>query len=471
MGLFSSNANTRSIAFGTTGEIRVTGNNATIWSTSLSASISYTGTSKVVATYAGAVGTRTLQVAEAGGSAANALNIFINGGTDTVNISAGAINNLDYTGFSGTMGTGTILMYGNLTLGAGSTALATASSLSFLSTSGTQLINSNGVVLDRPISFGTGAVGGTFSLQSNLTTGFTRTVTFNCGSLVLNNNTLTTGIFSAANSNVRSIAFENTGKINVIANNATVFALSPATNFSYTGNSYVELSYAGAAGTRSFTSGTSNESQALNFYVSAGTDTVNTSGVQRSLDLTGFSGTLGNIPRTVFGGLTISATTTVAAGTNTTTFAATSGTQQITTNGKTLDFPLTFDGIGGTFAFQDALTQGSTRNFTITNGTVQLKNGVTSTVGNFVTSGTNQKFLQSTTPGSQATISQASGTVTASYLTISDSFATGGADWEAFYANNNVDAGNNSNWDFGATPILGTEYTYTLRSFTQPRRF
>ena len=64
------------------------------------------------------------------------------------------------------------------------------------------------------------------------------------------------------------------------------------------------------------------------------------------------------------------------------------GYQQITTAGLALDFFLIFNGVGSTFAFQDALTQGSTRAFTIINGTVKLKDGVTSTVGSFVTSGT-----------------------------------------------------------------------------------
>ncbi len=121
---------------------------------------------------------------------------------------------------------------------------------------------------------------------------------------------------------------------------------------------------------------------------------------------------------------------------------------------------MTFDGVGGTFAFQDALTQGSTRAFTITNGTVQLKNGVTSTVGAFATSGANQKFLESTLAGSQATLSQASGTVNATFLTIKDINATGGATWNAFTSNNNVDAGNNTGWDFFTQ--LG-KYIYTRR--------
>jgi hypothetical protein len=164
---------------------------------------------------------------------------------------------------------------------------------------------------------------------------------------------------------------------------------------------------------------------------------------------------------------------TCVAGTGTTTFSATSGTQQVTTNGNaTIDFPITFNGIGGTFAFQDALTQGSTRAFTITNGTVQLKNGVTSTVGSFATSGTSQKFLQSTTPGSQATLSQASGTVNASYLTIRDINAVGGATWNALLSNNNFNGGNNNGWDFGVTPITFIELNgVKLRSFTEHGRF
>ena len=163
---------------------------------------------------------------------------------------------------------------------------------------------------------------------------------------------------------------------------------------------------------------------------------------------------------------------TLTAGANATTFASTATGNTITSAGKTQDYPIVFDGIGGAWACQDALTQGSTRAFTITNGTVQLKDGATSTVGAFTTSGTNQKFLQSTLAGTQATISQASGTVNASYLTIQDINATGGATWNALFLNNNVDDGNNDGWDFGAVPITFTELNgFKLRSFTQPRRF
>ena len=145
-------------------------------------------------------------------------------------------------------------------------------------------------------------------------------------------------------------------------------------------------------------------------------------------------------------------------------------TQNITTAGITFDFPIIFNSVGGTIAFQDALTQGSTRAFTITNGTVQLKHGVTSTVGAFATSGTTQKFLQSTLAGTQATLSQASGTVNASYLTIQDINATGGATWNSLTTNNNVDDGNNDGWDFGAVfpAVLNVVFNSVFKTIFRP---
>jgi hypothetical protein len=142
----------------------------------------------------------------------------------------------------------------------------------------------------------------------------------------------------------------------------------------------------------------------------------------------------------------------------------------ILTNLKTIDNPIIFDGIGGSWLFFDALTLGSTRSLTFINGTIRLFAGTTNTVGSFATSGTNAKYLLSTTLGTAATISAASGTNTVSYLTIQDSYATGGATWDAL-AITNVDAGNNTGWLFSTTPSIGNEITMRLRSFTQPRRF
>lgn len=246
----------------------------------------------------------------------------------------------------------------------------------------------------------------------------------------------------------------------------------------YLGAPVVDLTYAGSTGTRTITPGAATVTNPPQFNITAGSDIVSltSGGTGRfgTVNFTGFSGTLttGTLSTTTFfGGFIVSSGMTLTAANGVLSFASTSGTQQITTAGKTFDFPLTFNGIGGTWEFQDALTQGSTRAFTITNGTVKLKNGVTSTVGAFTASGTNQKFLQSTTAGSQATLSQASGTVNASYLTIQDINATGGATWNALYENQNVDDGGNTGWNFGGSPQTVSEVTYTLRSFTTPRRF
>jgi hypothetical protein len=82
--------------------------------------------------------------------------------------------------------------------------------------------------------------------------------------------------------------------------------------------------------------------------------------------------------------------------------------------------------------------------------------GNTAAATSEATSGTNQKYLQSSTSGTQATISAASGTNSVSYLTIQDSYAAGGATWLATFASNNVYGGNNTNW------LFGTAYASTI---------
>jgi len=240
-------------------------------------------------------------------------------------------------------------------------------------------------------------------------------------------------------------------KIILVRNGGNVFI--GGTGYSVSGTPLIESNYAGSTGTRTFNMGATTEANSVSVNITAGSDLVaiSSGSAVKNLNFTGFSGQLSNVVgRTYYGNLIYSATMTLASGTSAQTFASTSGTQQITTNARTLDFPLTFNGVSGNFAFQDALTQGSTRAFTITNGTVQLKSGVTSTVGSLTTSSTNQKFLQSTLAGTQATLSQATGIVSVGYLTIKDINASGGATFNAYTVNSNVNAGNNLGWDFFA---------------------
>jgi hypothetical protein len=471
----SNNANARTIAFGSSGKIIVTGNAATVFDITNGVNLSVTGTSDVELNYAGSTGTRTIQPGAT--SLANSLNYKISAGTDTVtlaNNSGSYALAIDFTGFAGTLTALPRNIGGNLTISSGLTASLPGNTNNFIATTATTIDSAN-KTLDMILTFN--GVGGSWQLLNNLTIPSNRTTTLTNGTLDLSsgNRTLSTGVFSSTNTNVRSIAW-GTGNITLTANNATIWTTATNTNLTFTGTPTVNCTYSGAANGRTITPGALGEARAINFNISAGSDGFALSGGGASygnMNFTGFSGifTVGS-NSLIFGNFTVSAGMSLAATTTGLLFSKTSGTQQITTASKTFDFPLTFNGIGGTFAFQDALTQGSTRAFTLTNGTVQLKNGVTSTVGAFATSGTNQKFLQSTTPGSQATLSQASGTVNASYLTIKDINATGGATWNALWSNNNVDLGNNNGWFFGDQPIVNAvEYTYKIRSFTQPRRF
>ena len=368
---------------------------------------------------------------------------------------------------------------GSLIIPASNFVTSGTNTMTFTSTVAGNTITTNGVLLTNSFAFD--GVGGEWTLQDACTT--SRDFTLTNGTFNLNNYTFTARRLTSRNSNIRAMNF-GTGKFVASSNNLFVLDARNATNLTLSGSKDVEFSYSGAVGTRTIypqnyvETPTFNPNGLFNIKVISGTDIVLLNGATATsssidnLDFTGFAGTLTNRPMDIYGDATFSAGMTPSAGTYEYKFAATSGTSQITTNGKTLDFPLSFDGIGGTFEFQDALTQGATKAFTITNGTVKLKAGATSTVGAFATSGSNQKTLQSTLAGSQATLSQASGTVSVSYLTIQDINATGGATWDSLWSNNNVDAGNNTGWVFGDPPItLATEYTYALRSFTQPRRF
>ena len=455
-GTFSStNSNTRVLAFGT-GKMVLTGTNATVYNAGTGTGLTMTGTRTIELTGVGVGGeTRTLggSTTAGGGVAANAANFYIKAGADIISLGTASrvYGTLDFTGFSGsTLANISPQIYGDLVLSTGMTVNSGTNTWTFAATT-SQTITSNGKTIDNPITFD--GIGGTWSMQDALTIGSTRTVTLNNGTLNLNGYTLTTGIFNSSSSNTRALAF-GTGKIVLTGTDANVWSNATGTGFTYTGTSRIEAFGPSTTGTRQIlpsTVATSTEATALSFYITGGSDTVSFTGTNRrvdNIDFTGFSGTFTNSQQTVHGSYTISTGMTVGAGTEVTTFASTSGTETITINGKTLDFPITFNGIGGTWAFADALTQGAGKAFTLTDGTVQLKSSATSTVGTFATSGTNQKFLQSTTSGTQATLSQASGTVDVSYLTIQDSAATGGATWISYLANSNVDAGNNTGWTF-----------------------
>ena len=438
-----------------------------------------TGTPQIICTNSSAT-SRTISPAAV--TEANSISFRITAGTGTLSLTAGGYRDLDFTdgtnptGYAGALGNTTITIYGNFKASTGMTRSAGATTYTFAATSGTKTINTAGVTFDNAFTFN--GVGGTWQLQDALTSGSTRTCTLTAGTLDLNGYTLTTGIFSSSNSNTRVLAF-GTGNITLTGVNTTIFNTTTVTGMTITGTPVVNCTATTGTSvqTRIFISGPHGESQAISVNINPGTSAVDifrlatNSGAFKDVTFSStFTGTLQISNSVIIYGNFDSGGTTAYTGPTVITFAATSGTKTIKISGLTIDSPVTFNGIGGTWAMQDALTLGATRALTMTNGTLQLKAGTTNTVGSFVTTGTTLKYLQSTIPGTQATISDASGTDTVTYLSIKDSNATGGAAWDANDATN-VDAGNNTGWFFAPTPSVSNEIEIRLRSFTQPRRF
>jgi hypothetical protein len=483
-GLFSSsNTNTRVLNFGT-GNITLTGVNATIFNTTTVTGMTITGTPVVncTATTGTSVQTRTF-IAGAHGES-QSISVNINPGTSAVDIfrlatNSGAFKDVTFSStFTGTLQiSNSVIIYGNFDSG-GATAHIGPTAITFAATSGTKTIKTSGLVFDCPFTFN--GVGGTWQLQDALTSGATRTCTLTNGTLDLNGYTLTIGIFSSSNSNTRVLAFGSSGYISLTSASTTadvtIFTTSDSTNFIVSGlDPYIDVDGAPTSFVRSITPGTTSlggsASNAISFYINAGSDTISFGTDNRVINDLVFGTNVtvaANAALQIYGSYSNGNYATITGGTNAWTFRATSLKSINSATAVPINNPVNFDGIGGIWQIVSSpVVNGAV---TLTNGTLEIQNTTTLTVGSFATSGTNPKFLKSTSPGSQATLSDASGTNTVSYLTIQDSNATGGAVFDAL-AITNVDAGNNTGWLFSTTPSIGNEITMRLRSFTQPRRF
>ena len=295
------------------------------------------------------------------------------------------------TGFTFATSTLFPVIFGNVTFFSNLTFSGTGT-VNFQGTT-TQTITSAGVSWTQPIIIDT--FGSTFKLGDAFTNTSTSAFNFRLGTLDLNNQTLTCVAFTSSNTNTRSISF-GTGQIDITGNNASVLSMATVTNFTYTGTPTVNFTYSGSTGTRTITGGNtgSTESNALSLNISAGSDTILMSNATqvKNLSFAGFTGTLNNNSRTIYGNLTIPSGMTLNAGTAATTFAATSGTQLLTTNGKTIDFPITVNGVGGTTRLEDNLLIGSTRTLTLTNGTLNA-NDKNVTCGSFNSNNANTRVL------------------------------------------------------------------------------
>jgi hypothetical protein len=281
-----------------------------------------------------------------------------------------------------------VIRHGSYILGSGITV--TGTSTQTFSGRGTMDFTSAGKTILFAVIIN--APGGTFRLLD--ATSYSNFSPFGLtqGTLDLNDFTLTASAFSSTNSNTRTLAF---GLGNITATGTgTVCDFNTPTNLTVTGTPVVNITNSTATATTVFPGVGISETNSISFNFTAGNYSLTLgAGNVRSLNFTGFGGTLGNAVRTIFGDVVYSTGMTLSAGASTQTFASTSGTPRtITTNGKTLDFPVTFNGAGGTFRLLDALTQGATRLLGHSNGTLDL-NGFTLTVGTQYSTGVGTKNL------------------------------------------------------------------------------
>lgn len=349
----------------------VTGNNGTVWNIQTTTNLTLTGTGTVDFTYSGSTGTRNILNGSGGDFPGN---VKISAGSDIHSDAGGGSGvkgNWDFTGFTGT-GLTPSRIGGNLTLATGMLITSSSNTTTFNGTSGTQTITSNGVQCNRTFTIAaTAGVNVVLADALNIDGASNRTLTFTSGNFNMNNQNVTCGTFSCSNSNVRTLT-GGSGTITLKGNAATIWTTSTDTNLTIVGTITVVCSYAGATGTRTAVCG-NTESKAISFSVTAGTDSFATNTAVHSLYFTGFTGTWTNTALSMYGNLTLQSGMTITAGTNALTMAATSGTQTITSNGVAMDRPLTVNGVGSTTSAADALTIGSTRTLTVTNGT--LTNG------------------------------------------------------------------------------------------------
>lgn len=157
--------------------------------------------------------------------------------------------------------------------------------------------------------------------------------------------------------------------------------------------------------------------------------------------------------------VTLTGTSPISFATNATGFTFTCGTSTISCTSASTK---TFAGNGNTFynvnqGGAGTLTISGSNTFNnITNSTqpatVTFTAGTTQTVSNFGLTGTSGNLItiNSSSAGSAATLSKASGTVSVDYLSIKDSTATGGATWYA--GANSTDVSGNTGWTFTAPP-------------------
>jgi hypothetical protein len=217
------------------------------------------------------------------------------------------------------------------------------------------------------------------------------------GTVNLNGRVLTCTAFTTSTALPRSVDFTGGAVVRVTGTNTTVYNTTTSTGLTYIGAPRVELRGSPTTGTRSVTAGTPVAAAQASFYVLGGNDTVNIFTAVKSLDFTGFNGTITSNNWSIGGDLTLSPTATLTTTTNTITFAG-SGASTLTLNGvalqrKILSYrEITVTDLNPTFK----------ETLTLNSGGLILQAGGTATFTTIQTQGSTVKTMKSTNPAVRA---------------------------------------------------------------------
>ena len=475
-GVTTTNANTRTIDFGSASKFILSGGTGTVWNSGTATNFSVLGNNPLLQLTGDANSGSNFTFTFGTHSEAGSLNVQLSSVTGPTSVAiTGTLRDLTIDNYDITLSNGTRSLYGNLLISGSTPTLSAGNSITtFGATSGIKTITTNGKTLDFPITFN--GTGGTWSLIDDLAVGTTtsRTVTLTAGILDINSKNLTIfGVFSSSGTGTRKIQNTGgTGKIILSLNTTTtVWSTATVTNMTTDGNVIVRLS-GGGVGTKTISAGALSEADAINFEIActAGIVAFTANNTVENLTLENTAYTLSNIAITIYGNLTqTGVSATLTGGANTWTFAATSGTKTISAT-QTLDFPLTFNGAGGTWQLQNALTIGSTRLATLTAGILNLNNNNFVAAGGFAVTGTETKVLAHGTGNLVISLAGATAfNATGSNLT---STGTGSISMTAATAKTFVGGGNSYNAlsqdGLGNLTITGSNTFKNLTNTVQP---
>jgi hypothetical protein len=336
--------------------------------------------------------------------------VFFDQAGDYTVTMTGALNCLDITVSAGTVtfatGTTPTLRVAGSWSTISSTVWNSTGAITFSAFSA-KTVNSNNIIINAPVIFGTGT-GGSWQLLSNFRLGTAATciATLTQGTLNLNDLTLTAFALSLSGTSNRVInaGTVGIGQINLTGNNATIINIAEHNNLTSIGRIRIYCSYSGSVGTRTVNIGTTIGTTARwsvqasgsefaaflgnNILFETASDTIALAGpMWAEIDLTGFNGILANSTRTIRNRLTLSSTMTTSAGSLSTSFTDPLFSISISTNGTIVNFPISFFG-NASLTFLDSFTStagitytgnidGTTginlNNFTITASTLQIQ--------------------------------------------------------------------------------------------------